>query len=56
MKMEGKIIAKSLGQAETTMAPVLIEPVGRGEGGTVTVSGDFKVRFDSSRGQGGWDI
>lgn len=44
LEVEGKVAIGPLGRADTSAAPVLLEPVGRGTGGKVTLSGDYKVR------------
>eukprot|EP00752_Nemacystus_decipiens_P004989 g4537.t1 len=41
--VEGKVAVGSLGLAATNAAPVLMEPIGRGVGGTIKVSGDYKA-------------
>ena len=41
--IDGKVVTSSLGLANKGQAPVLMEPIGRGVGGSVKVSGDFKV-------------
>lgn len=44
IRTKGMIVPSALGQADTSMAPVLLEPMGAiGEGGSVTLSGDYKV-------------
>lgn len=48
--MEGSVVARSLGQKDTSVAPVLLEPVGREKGGAITVSGDYKVGFFGAGG------
>lgn len=45
LKVEGMLSVGSLGRAEKNAAPVVIDPIGRGVGGKITVSGDYKVTF-----------
>lgn len=52
ISVEGKVVAGSLGLADTNAAPVLMEPIGRGEGGTIKVSGDYKVNHHCVGGEG----
>lgn len=49
IKVEGKVVVGSLGLAGKDVAPVLMEPIGRGVGGTVKVSGDYKVTYPPVR-------
>lgn len=44
LEVEGKVVIAPLGRADTSAAPVLLEPIGRGTGGKITLSGDYKVR------------
>lgn len=43
ISVEGKVVVGSLGLVDKNAAPVLMEPIGRGVGGTIKVSGDYKV-------------
>ncbi|CAM9175603.1 unnamed protein product [Ectocarpus sp. 12 AP-2014] len=43
LEVEGKVAIGPLGCADTSAAPVLLEPVGRGTGGKITLSGDYKA-------------
>lgn len=43
ISLEGRVTVIALGRADTSVAPVLLEPLDGGEGGSLKVSGDYKV-------------